>query len=538
MAYLELSNPTSDSCDYEIELSSAFNQSYYTQVRLTTTNYGDSASNISSYVVYKNAPSSGASKYVRGIIDDGMSAGRTYRFYAYAQAANGTWYKAGTDTITMEELDEEEGFDYGFKTVEIDTPAPYEIGDTIKVYAQIKNYLNTAGPRYVIEVRDRGGKLVDRVPFPKINAKKTVDVYFHTTLKADQVQSNKVKYELYLKADVGGWKDTDDEDNEKTLTVNVKVSISDIRIYDDISVTGSIKSGEETWYYVVFDEDGKANFALQPQKASLDVDLDVYASNKTTRLGRSRKGEGQDDIVSDIEVIAGERYYIKVTQYSGSGKYIIRCKNYPEATILKGHIEEYVDFKCDGVRVKIPYHYGGKNLPEQIRQNLRAGATSSAQYQTYADNHTSLTGVDCSGFVAYVLNETTGGAILANWGKKYSDGISAAAQTATSQGTVISKAKDVAPGCTIRTADGGHILVVYKVVKVNNVVTEIHYAHSNGDYGPHKAYIKIGNENKDLADTTQEWIDILDGKVVYTDAKAKNLYNYTLMLDCVNGKIK
>lgn len=44
---------------------------------------------------------SSSSQYVTGIINNGMSAGRTYTLYAYAQAQNGTWYLAGSDTITM-----------------------------------------------------------------------------------------------------------------------------------------------------------------------------------------------------------------------------------------------------------------------------------------------------------------------------------------------------------------------------------------------------------------------------------------------------
>ncbi len=100
MPHLILSNPTTNSCDYEIYLSNSFNQTYYKQVRITSTNHGAETSNVPAYVVSKTAPISGTSKYVRGIIDNGMSPGRTYTLYAYAQAQNGTWYLAGSDTIT------------------------------------------------------------------------------------------------------------------------------------------------------------------------------------------------------------------------------------------------------------------------------------------------------------------------------------------------------------------------------------------------------------------------------------------------------
>lgn len=42
-----------------------------------------------------------STKTTSGIINNGMSAGRTYALYAYAQALNGIWYLAGSDGITM-----------------------------------------------------------------------------------------------------------------------------------------------------------------------------------------------------------------------------------------------------------------------------------------------------------------------------------------------------------------------------------------------------------------------------------------------------
>ena len=46
MAYLRLSNPTTNSCEYKIQLSSPFNQDYYKQIRITSTDYGQSATNM------------------------------------------------------------------------------------------------------------------------------------------------------------------------------------------------------------------------------------------------------------------------------------------------------------------------------------------------------------------------------------------------------------------------------------------------------------------------------------------------------------
>lgn len=37
MSYLELSNETTNSCDYKVYLSSPFNRDNYTQIRITST---------------------------------------------------------------------------------------------------------------------------------------------------------------------------------------------------------------------------------------------------------------------------------------------------------------------------------------------------------------------------------------------------------------------------------------------------------------------------------------------------------------------
>ncbi|MCT4595225.1 MAG: phosphodiester glycosidase family protein [Anaeromicrobium sp.] len=102
MAYLKLSNPTTNSCDFEVQLSNPFNATYYRGLRITGTNYGSPTSNVGSYVEHRSAGGS-SSKYVVGIVNDGMNVGRTYTLYAYVQqaAAPYTWWLAGSATITM-----------------------------------------------------------------------------------------------------------------------------------------------------------------------------------------------------------------------------------------------------------------------------------------------------------------------------------------------------------------------------------------------------------------------------------------------------
>lgn len=100
MAYLKLANPTTNSCGFTVKLSNPFNRAYYKELRITGTNYGSSTSRVDSYVESRMEGNS-SSAYVEDMVNYGMNTGKTYTLYAYAQAANGTWYLAGSDTITM-----------------------------------------------------------------------------------------------------------------------------------------------------------------------------------------------------------------------------------------------------------------------------------------------------------------------------------------------------------------------------------------------------------------------------------------------------
>lgn len=110
-------------------------------------------------------------------------------------------------------------------------------------------------------------------------------------------------------------------------------------IYDGVDKTVSIKKGEEQWFYVNFSSEGKANFYVNPNSTTLDVDLYVYSSNKTTLLGKATSGGvGEHDVIMEIPVESNKRYYIKVKAYSGSGTYLLRCKNYEDDPIIPGRV--------------------------------------------------------------------------------------------------------------------------------------------------------------------------------------------------------
>jgi hypothetical protein len=230
----------------------------------------------------------------------------------------------------------------------------------------------------------------------------------------------------------------------------------------------------------------------------------------------------------------------KISMYGDWGGNFKRLEGTHAVPTLQSAIEQYTNFTCNGINVKIPYYmtptgtdkYGGKATPAKIQQFLINHCNSTSEYQTCANNNKRYTGIDCSGLVAYVLNETTGGKILEKWNTTYGNGIGARELTNPSYGDVISRAKDIVPGCTMRSDNGGHVLVIYEVVKTNGIVTCVKYAHSNSSKGPHKGYIDIGDETKDLDDIKQTWHD-----ASYTDATAKDYYDYTLLLDCIKGYI-
>lgn len=204
----------------------------------------------------------------------------------------------------------------------------------------------------------------------------------------------------------------------------------------------------------------------------------------------------------------------------------------------------YTGFTYNGGSINLPYCWGAKNTPDQIRAAITKGvgaSTTTAAAQEYATKHPDETGVDCSGLVYYALNKASSGAVRTFFEQQlncsglltYAYGIGASNLTNTAYGTQITAAKDIKPGCVLRTQNGGHIIVIHSVNKNSSgIVTSIVYAHSNGSKGPHHGYITIGDQAKDLNHSSQTWSDI-----AYTDAQAKSLYNYTLLLTPIAGLV-
>lgn len=202
-------------------------------------------------------------------------------------------------------------------------------------------------------------------------------------------------------------------------------------------------------------------------------------------------------------------------------------------TELNKKCQEYTDMVIGGTRIQLPYENGKKNLPSEIRSKLLNTGKSGAELQKWATDNPDNTGVDCSGLVYYALNEAVDGAVRAYFedalgqnGLTYGHGIKASHFTDTQHGKKIARAADMVPGCVMRSNNGEHVLVITGVS-----ATRIDYTHSSSGHGPHAAYISIGNPNADLKDSAQTWHD-----EAYTDSRAKSLYNYTVLLDCISQK--
>lgn len=204
----------------------------------------------------------------------------------------------------------------------------------------------------------------------------------------------------------------------------------------------------------------------------------------------------------------------------------------------------YTTFSYNGSSIKLPYYLGSKKTPDQIRTaitNWGGSSKTTAEIQTYVNSNPSTFGIDCSGLVYYALNEASSGAVRTYFENKlnasgqltYAHGITARNLTNTAYGTKITAAKDIKPGCIMRTDNGGHVIVIHSVNRNSaGVVTSIVYAHSNSSKGPHHGFITVGNQTKDLNDSSQTWSDS-----AYTDAKAKSYYNYTLLLEPIAGLV-
>lgn len=105
MASTNVSNIGQTSCDATISgLSNDFNQTYYDGAGVGFTDLDSEGQSYPPPQIqdWENAPSSGTERSVDFYVS-GLSSGTTYTLYGFAQAANGNYYRAGSDTFTTDE---------------------------------------------------------------------------------------------------------------------------------------------------------------------------------------------------------------------------------------------------------------------------------------------------------------------------------------------------------------------------------------------------------------------------------------------------
>lgn len=137
------------------------------------------------------------------------------------------------------------------------------------------------------------------------------------------------------------------EDDDISFEVVEKSSRNESEEYsqlinDDDDVDGTVNERSDVdWYKIRFKDNGKANFWVRPRHEDLDVDIAVYKAidgdldnglEKAADQYKSTRGDGKDDLVTDIPVGKGEYYYVKIKHYGSipsghlGNKYWLRCK--------------------------------------------------------------------------------------------------------------------------------------------------------------------------------------------------------------------
>ena len=106
--------------------------------------------------------------------------------------------------------------------------------------------------------------------------------------------------------------------------------------YDNWDYYGRISSAYDVdWYCVTFTSPGYANFWLEGVPAGRNYDLEVYASNGTTRLAYSHNPGTANELIRLDNILANTNYFIKVYSASGydtSNYYMMRTRCYPTLT--------------------------------------------------------------------------------------------------------------------------------------------------------------------------------------------------------------
>ncbi len=223
------------------------------------------------------------------------------------------------------------------------------------------------------------------------------------------------------------------------------------------------------------------------------------------------------------------------------------CTEYKLPSYVESFIKQYEGLRIFDVRVPVPYYRNvkrshsdlrslvGKGSPDEIALETRIIAQlkgvdlqkmGKEQIRQFMSEHG--LGIDCSGFVAQVLDywihHAHAGSLLSNLDYPYRNLLShikvrlrpisnISANILTSdKNTDRVHLNEVMPGDLIRTKGvkrGDHVLLVSKVLKKGHKVVEIEYVNSNEQYGDQngvrRGRIEITSPDEPLE--TQNWKD-------------------------------
>lgn len=404
MAYLRLSNPTTNSCSYKVQLGNDFTLKYYDELRITGTDYGKSTNNVRGWVAQSwAAPTDiGASNVVTGRVTEGMSAGRTYTLYAYALAKNGTWYLAGTDTITMK----------GGGSTTVSPPTNVSVSVNGK---KIRIRFTKGTNADVTLLGDSGKKVLGGVRSSSLEL--TASGYDST-------------FSFYLKSRASdgtesGW-------TQKYTTRTGPAPAKEIQ--NDVVYNETVAAGERgKWYKIKFAQSGKANFWINSAGLGSDLDLHVYNGHgaDNTELGKSTYSPGNgapDDAVKGLDVVAGVYYYVFVKDYgAGVCNFQIKAKNYP-SKVGSIHPPTNIKTEVNGKKIKITFTKGANAYTTVLGGANKSvlGETSSNSFQLTASGYDGT-------FDIYLKSKSSGGQESA-WSQKYAVRVGPAPATAIPEG--------------------------------------------------------------------------------------------------------
>lgn len=294
---------------------------------------------------------------------------------------------------------------------------------------------------------------------------------------------------------------------------------------------------------------------------SLTIDGDFYTGSHTaTTTFQNKMGITESGAVNALTW----RYLFGYNSYpSDSGSGSTSGTDSVNNNNLNENIEAYTNFNFYGHAIQIPYYNGGKISTDTIRANLLSlcGGSVTGLTKSYIQNkattNSSMCGIDCSGFVLRVANESTmsSNTVLNYFAgiarsidpgfpssgveNQYTYGILASTLTSLSYCQQITTITEVKPGDFIRFSNGDHVGIVKEVryqILDGIAYYFIAYAHSSGGKGPHIGYVRFNwstvQSSPGAPLSAGDWSDWDDWNTGYSST-IKGLFNYVCRPNCL-----